>query len=226
MTTIYNAIDKSTGEDIEIEVGFKQCSRDGCYAIKPLADFYKDKKSKDGHAAQCKACQKSTAKKNQKKTRSNSKRKKYNQARYAEKKDEIRAASRENYNKNKEVILEQQKVYRKTPKGKLAQDAGHSQRQERMVKQKGEPWVRAEIIELTSMVVDDKKIYICELCAEPMDLDDIHIDHIIPIAKGGLDCRTNVRAIHSTCNLTRPRLGDDDVYNSDDFGKLTKDDVK
>jgi 5-methylcytosine-specific restriction endonuclease McrA len=35
--------------------------------------------------------------------------------------------------------------------------------------------------------------------------EDLHIDHVVPIAKGGSDTAENVAVTHRLCNLTRPR---------------------
>jgi 5-methylcytosine-specific restriction endonuclease McrA len=56
----------------------------------------------------------------------------------------------------------------------------------------------------------------CHLCSKPIDLaaprratfgtnweKGLHIDHIIPIAKGGPDILDNVRPAHAVCNLSK-----------------------
>lgn len=61
----------------------------------------------------------------------------------------------------------------------------------------------------------DKYGNICLICNIPIDLsisgkpgspgweNGLHIDHIIPISKGGPDTLKNVRPTHGRCNLTR-----------------------
>jgi 5-methylcytosine-specific restriction endonuclease McrA len=46
---------------------------------------------------------------------------------------------------------------------------------------------------------------VCGLCGSPVDADDVHIDHIRPVALGGGSEDGNLRVTHSTCNLRRPR---------------------
>ena len=46
---------------------------------------------------------------------------------------------------------------------------------------------------------------ICGLCDEPVDYDNMHIDHIVQKAGGGPDHVLNYRPVHISCNLQRPR---------------------
>jgi len=56
----------------------------------------------------------------------------------------------------------------------------------------------------------DKYGHICYLCNEKIDLTErrgrrtgLHIDHVIPIAKGGHDTIENKRPTHAKCNLAK-----------------------
>ena len=45
---------------------------------------------------------------------------------------------------------------------------------------------------------------ICGLCREPVHpSEEIHIDHIIPVALGGSDDLTNLQVAHAHCNLRK-----------------------
>lgn len=44
---------------------------------------------------------------------------------------------------------------------------------------------------------------ICRICGEPVEENDVHVDHVQPIHKGGKTVFTNLRVTHSRCNLTR-----------------------
>ncbi len=46
------------------------------------------------------------------------------------------------------------------------------------------------------------KLYngICYLCGKYVKYQDMHIDHIVPIAKGGPDNRSNYAPTHPLCN--------------------------
>lgn len=45
--------------------------------------------------------------------------------------------------------------------------------------------------------------YICGLCGDPVDHDDVHIDHILPVSLGGSDDLPNLQVTHSRCNLVK-----------------------
>lgn len=58
---------------------------------------------------------------------------------------------------------------------------------------------RAEIIERDRST--------CHLCGKRCEPSEIHIDHVIPLARGGTHTRENVRVACSNCNLKKgPRL--------------------
>src|SRR5260370_18282476 len=45
---------------------------------------------------------------------------------------------------------------------------------------------------------------VCALCAQPILADDkTHIDHILPVRKGGTDDPSNLQVVHDRCNLTK-----------------------
>ena len=45
----------------------------------------------------------------------------------------------------------------------------------------------------------------CGICSEPLpdELDDIHVDHIMPRVHGGTDSVDNLQATHAHCNLSK-----------------------
>jgi 5-methylcytosine-specific restriction endonuclease McrA len=44
---------------------------------------------------------------------------------------------------------------------------------------------------------------ICGLCALPVPFREMHLDHFIPLSKGGSHTKSNVHATHSSCNLIK-----------------------
>lgn len=60
---------------------------------------------------------------------------------------------------------------------------------------------------------------VCRLCQNPIDLTaprqpgvdgwemGLHLDHLIPLSKGGDDTLENIRPTHGICNLRRPKNG-------------------
>lgn len=45
--------------------------------------------------------------------------------------------------------------------------------------------------------------HICRLCFLPISLDDVHLDHIIPRMRGGLDMIDNLQSSHRACNSAK-----------------------
>lgn len=43
----------------------------------------------------------------------------------------------------------------------------------------------------------------CGLCRGEVAPDDVHIDHIVPVSRGGTDELTNLQVTHSRCNLKK-----------------------
>lgn len=43
----------------------------------------------------------------------------------------------------------------------------------------------------------------CRLCGDPVEPDDVHIDHVFPRVLGGDDSPANLQVAHSTCNLAK-----------------------
>lgn len=44
---------------------------------------------------------------------------------------------------------------------------------------------------------------ICGICENPVDENNWHLDHIIPLCKGGLHSYTNVQVAHPSCNFVK-----------------------
>jgi 5-methylcytosine-specific restriction endonuclease McrA len=122
--------------------------------------------------------------------------KKKRQARYQATAEQRKAASKKYYEEHREERLE----YFKSERGKAVNKSAALRRKARMLAQT-EPssprWNRAQIIER------DRSI--CYWCGQQVPPEDLHLDHINPIAKGGSDSAENVAVTHKLCNLTRPR---------------------
>lgn len=54
-----------------------------------------------------------------------------------------------------------------------------------------------------AQVVYERDEGICGLCDIAVDPTDYHVDHIIPLAKGGEHSYKNVQLAHPSCNLTK-----------------------
>ncbi len=46
----------------------------------------------------------------------------------------------------------------------------------------------------------------CQICHEPIKLDDVTLDHVIPLSRGGLHEYANIVCSHEACNLLKGNL--------------------
>jgi hypothetical protein len=44
---------------------------------------------------------------------------------------------------------------------------------------------------------------LCGICGEPLDLEEMHADHVTPLSDGGADEWFNLRPAHRKCNISR-----------------------
>lgn len=42
---------------------------------------------------------------------------------------------------------------------------------------------------------------ICHICLDPVAFEEMHLDHVMPLAKGGTHTYDNVAPTHASCNL-------------------------
>lgn len=107
------------------------------------------------------------------------------------------------YQANKELFeLRRQKYIADNPDYRAAEDR---RRRAKVLENGYEPYTLQDVL--------DKYGTICHLCEEEVDLTlprlsgtpgwqlGLHVDHVIPISKGGPDTLDNVRPSHAICNL-------------------------
>lgn len=71
--------------------------------------------------------------------------------------------------------------------------------------------LNAEVgIPYTAQSVTDEHGWRCYLCQEPIDQERKHpypwslnLDHVVPLARDGIECATNILPAHSRCNLRK-----------------------
>lgn len=185
------------------EVKMKTCNK-GPLCIhpdgpkQPIENFNKRSASPDGHTYTCKTCEKKSAKD------SYERRKKAGKIKAATP-EEIEARKqfyRDYYRDNKDRKKAYDAKYRQSEKGKKVMQEGHKRRKQRLKEQAGEPYEIWQVVEKCTK----NGILLCEICNLPIEkLRDAQKDHIKPVADGGKDELTNVRMVHKTCNLTRPK---------------------
>ena len=187
-------------DEIQVETtvpqGYKCCTK--CRRVKKLYLFNRNSSAKDGHTTQCKECQKSNAKKSYSHTKHKKSYKKY----YQEHKEQKQAQSRQYYQKHKEELKQKHAAYRATRAGKQAMLKAHHKRADSLKANQGIPYTREMVIERDR---DGGTDPICYLCGKPITTGTLHLDHVVPVVMGGLDCFTNIACVHDECNLRKSK---------------------
>lgn len=181
--------------------GYKRCGK--CTMVKKFYLFNKNAGSKTNTSGSCKECQKATATKSYQKTKKKRNYKKY----YAENKEAKQAQARKYYAENKEIMKAKHQAYLATKKGKAVMRKAHAKRYKLMATNAGVPYTRELVIHRDGEFQNSPKP-ICYLCNKPIEDisgQGLHIDHVVPIVTGGMDCFTNVASTHSSCNLQREK---------------------
>lgn len=209
----------------------KICTK--CQIPQPLENFGNNKDFKSGKASRCKSCEKQYREENKERIlfkidqwRKNNKekydlqRKQYlednkertslrlkrwreeNRERNSLKQKQWREENKERHllkkkeyrDKNAEYIAEFKKQWYKTINGNLCRINGSSKR--RAFKEQGD----VTTIQLKELLKNSTH---CFYCNNPLILNAIHIDHYIPLSKGGLHTISNLRIACKKCNLSK-----------------------
>ncbi len=194
----------------------KMCS--ACKKVKPLTEFSGRKSSPDGLSYKCKQCERDYTKRNYKGRMSKPGAKNYYQL---HKKEQL-LKSKDYYETNKDRLLELNRKYREEHP-EVSRKAGKKRRKQ-LREQKTGSYSRYEIMKRDS--VDG--MVMCQICKKPIcnlktgiGEEDLNIDHIVPVTKGGEDSKKNVRCTHKKCNIKRPRDGKDERWKTKQKGLPT-----
>ena len=155
------------------------------------------------HLSYCKSCKSKRNKEyhQNNKEKRNKQKKEYRQ----NNKEQIRESDKEYRKNNKEQILERAKEYHQNNPHKTREKA----RKRRALKKANvhEPYTEDQVLE--------KYGTNCHICKEEINLlanrssgapgweQGLHIDHVIPLSKGGADSLNNVKPAHGSCNLQK-----------------------
>jgi len=128
-------------------------------------------------------------------------------ARNPERAKEINKKARAKYRSRPEVQesrKEKGREYIKSKKGREVSARAYHRRRARKMNALTEKYTTQDVLDLYGAI--------CHICAEAIDLSlprkvgqegwemGLHLDHVVPIAKGGDDTLANVRPSHGACN--------------------------
>lgn len=184
----------------------KRCPQ--CKEIKMFSEFYKNKSRKDGLSVYCKSCIKINSH-NYHKTHKDLCKERLNKWRnqnreYVRERDknyrqehleQEKAKDKKYRDSHKEKIAEKGRKYRETHK-----DYFYNKARER----KNNQLKRSDgtITLDTELKILEAQNYLCDYCGDDISKKK-HLDHILPLDKGGLHTITNIHFTCSSCNLSK-----------------------
>ena len=194
-----------------------------CKESKPLDEFISDKRVKNGTGSRCKPCQRQVSKEYRRKNpekvrdyyRNNRERLLADQRRYYEENPEKYKAkikaNCERIAKDPKWIEYKREWHRKNAdryREYHREWAEANREKTREYRRKSENKRRARLRSLPFEDVDHLKVFkrdsgICGICCEPVNPEDWHLDHIVPLALGGSHLYENVQVSHPRCNLSK-----------------------
>lgn len=182
---------------------YKTCTKCGQTKLRTNEFFYKSKKSPDGLRPDCADCGRARSNKwsanNRQRSRDraskwrleNLDKKLESGARWYEKnREQIRAKFKEQYKADPEKFI----AFQRTQRAKRRQAYAEKYRKEDVLQRWGSN---------------------CHICGESIDLaaprqtmhegweKGLHLDHVIPLSKGGTDTLDNVKPAHGQCNIKK-----------------------
>ena len=124
-------------------------------------------------------------------------------------KEQIKEYKKEYQQNNKEQIKEYKKEYNKEYHQNNPHKTREKDRKRRALKRANihKPYTEDQVLETYGTT--------CHICKEDIDLSasrssgapgweqGLHIDHVIPLSKGGPDSLNNVKPAHGSCNLQK-----------------------
>lgn len=177
----------------------KECR--GCNEEKSLDEFWRMKASKDGRQPRCIKCQseRNAARKGQPTPESAREYKRdWHQRNKNQVVEKVAEWRENNLDRSREIAREgKRRRYHANPE--VARTKSASYQATRRARKKG-----AGVVEQ----IDRREVYerdggICHICDTPVEYDDMHLDHVIPLAKGGAHTHDNVATSHSKCNVRK-----------------------
>lgn len=124
-------------------------------------------------------------------------------------KKKLSAYNKKRYVDNKDEFLQRQREYRKTEKGKASKKNDNFRR--RLITKHGDV-TTVQILDL------DKNAKVCYWCNTLLKDKKVHIDHYVPLAKGGEHTLSNLVVSCSKCNLSKKDI--DPIVFANSVGKL------
>lgn len=174
--------------------GMKTCAR--CEVVKPVSEFGNSSRGPDRLAIDCKQCRRAR----DAERRADPAVREKNRANVKAWRDRMTESERREYIRQKNAKVprekkrEQTALYMKRHPEKAAEFTARKR-----AKRAAAPKVES----VNRMKVWERDGGICGICGEVANRDAFHVDHIVPIARGGEHSYANVQVAHPACNLRK-----------------------
>lgn len=129
------------------------------------------------------------------------KRKEYLSKYYKENKEEIKEKMQKYYKENREQFLKNASEYKKTKDGKISSRASTSKRRNTSLDNADGTITKHSLDAL--LQIQNNQCFYCKKDLSLLTNRETHLDHYIPLSKGGAHSITNVVWSCSTCNLIK-----------------------
>jgi 5-methylcytosine-specific restriction endonuclease McrA len=191
------------------EMPLKWCSR--CGLTKPISEFYRHAGKRDGRASPCKACRKAEPPEAGKASAAR------HRARH---KERLKREKHEYYERNKERIREKERdrprSQRVAERERRWHEANQARNQELQARWHADNPGASRRIGATRRArrarafvehVDPYTVYTmhggrCGICGDFIT-GAFHVDHVVPLSRGGLHCYANAQPAHPVCNARK-----------------------
>jgi hypothetical protein len=193
------AFSVSCGGDME-----KKCSK--CGQVKPLADYYRDAAAKDGLCLRCKICHRAVAsayyllhrdKKAAYSLAHHNEKGEYDAAYRVSHRQARNASARAYYQAHREEEAVNTRIWALAHPDKMLDYEAHRRALKRQA--------YVEVISRTAVYARDGGR--CHICHKRVDPKKWHLDHLIPLSKGGEHSYRNVAVACPKCNISRGNRG-------------------
>lgn len=190
-----------------------------CGSIKPLSQFPAQPRNKDGRSGSCRDCEN---KKRLAWVKANPERRAKTLAKYEEKNaDKIKKSKEKHYQANKAKIIARAAEWKRENPDAVSKSSAkrYEENRDRILKMNRQ-WVRINAAKMRSYcqkrrarikgvggtftMLDIEKLFshqrgCCAICKLPLG-KSFHIDHIVPIVRGGPNSPKNLQLLHQKCN--------------------------
>ena len=186
---------------VEAKTKKKKCST--YEDLKPLGEFHKSQRHKDGRNPKCKEC--ANAKKRENKEYNRTWTRKYRAA-----KPHIgKATNKQYYQRNREKVLRANAERRRRNPEKTSRErhASYIRHRPKILQKSRARHARirgaviVEIVDHEAVIARDNST--CYLCERVLSADEITLDHVVPVTRGGTHTADNMKVACNSCNAAK-----------------------